>query len=253
MKSFKLNLADNARDFVKEALKKAIEAENNPHEWKFAIVHLVQGIELSLKELLRTEHPVLIYKDVDKQTETVSLKIAISRLRKLRSLSLTQDEDSSLTTAINLRNNIIHHEFETTPLEVKAAFAKLLGFLVDFHREHLKDPINTYISPELWHKAIDIDKYGQELFERAKERIRSMGLNSDEILTCPKCGWNALCTPEYANEGVCFVCNHLEEIVSCGRCQKLMLTCEAEELGKNFCCWDCFVYLTDDYWHEDGR
>ncbi|MCU0857095.1 MAG: hypothetical protein MUC65_01660 [Pontiellaceae bacterium] len=253
MRSLKLNLVDNARSFIEEALSKAIQAENDPHQWKFAIIHLVQGIELSLKELLRNEHPLFIYKNIDNPKETVSPKEAINRLNRIWSFELSEDENNSLTMAIILRNNIIHHEYEVKPLEVKAAFAKLLGFLVDFHRNHLEDPIDTYIDQNLWHAAIEIEKYGQELFRRAQERLKGKDFASEYILTCPKCGWNALCAPEYLNEGACFVCGHREVLGFCDRCEKLMFEDDVKECGDKTYCWDCFVYLTDDYWHEDGR
>ena len=177
----------------------------------------------------------------------------VKRLVRLRSFELSEDENNSLTMAITLRNNIIHHEYEVKPVEVKAAFSRLLGFLVDFHRDHLEDPIDSYVDRNLWHTAIEIEKYGQELFRRAQDRLAAKELEDDQILNCPKCGWDALSTPEYVNEGECFVCGHLETLAACDHCQKLMFEDDAEECGDKTYCWDCFVYLTDDYWHEDGR
>jgi hypothetical protein len=139
MRSLKLNLVDNARSFIEEALNKAIQAEDAPHQWKFAIIHLVQGIELSLKELLRIEHPILIYRNIDNPRETVSQKEAIKRLVRLRSFELSEDENNALTMAITLRNNMIHHEYEVKPVEVKAAFSKLLGFLLARERRCLPE------------------------------------------------------------------------------------------------------------------
>lgn len=89
-------LLDNAQDFVEEALRKALLTERNPQTWKYAILHLSQAIELSLKELLRRQHPVLVYRNVDKPLKTVSTMEAIQRLRQIGSLELSRDEIDSL-------------------------------------------------------------------------------------------------------------------------------------------------------------
>jgi HEPN domain-containing protein len=68
-----LNLLDNAQSIIIEALRKVVVAEKDHSEWKFAILHVLQAIELSLKELLRLQHRILIYTNVDKPEHTVSL------------------------------------------------------------------------------------------------------------------------------------------------------------------------------------
>ena len=64
-RKLKFSLLENSHSFIAEAAQKAVEATNEPHNWKFAILNLVQAIELSLKEMLRREHPILIYKNID--------------------------------------------------------------------------------------------------------------------------------------------------------------------------------------------
>lgn len=88
MSKINFTLLENSYNFLNYSLNEAIEAELKPEKWKYAILHLVQAIELILKERLRQEHPSLIYRDVDKQKDTVSLEYAASRLQKFLRLNL---------------------------------------------------------------------------------------------------------------------------------------------------------------------
>jgi len=104
----------------------------HPTRWKFAILSLIQAIELSLKELLRRQHPYLIYKNVDNPDKTVGIDQAIHRLRLIAGISLSADESSALRTAVGVRNEIVHHHIDEAVAELKLVFARLLGFLNDF-------------------------------------------------------------------------------------------------------------------------
>jgi HEPN domain-containing protein len=59
MKQVRMNLLENAYDFLNEALRSAERAGQDPQAWKFAVLHVVQAIELLLKARLQAEHPVL--------------------------------------------------------------------------------------------------------------------------------------------------------------------------------------------------
>lgn len=50
MTQLTLSLLQNAESFLAEGLSKAVLAERDVGEWKFAIFNLVQCIELALKE-----------------------------------------------------------------------------------------------------------------------------------------------------------------------------------------------------------
>ena len=252
MKEIKLNLVENALSFASEAIVKAVLAEEKEHEWKFAILHMVQAIELSLKELLRMQHPVLIYRNVEAQTNTVSLHEALSRLHKIAGFQPTSDESDAIKLASGLRNQIVHHEFSAKTVELKPAFAKLFGFLSDFHRNHLDEAMEEHIDKVLWQKGVAIKDYGEEIFRRAQSRMETDGVDEDCMVACPKCGWEAL-TAFGENQDQCYVCGNTEFLVVCERCQKIMFFGEHEEYGKKNFCWDCLCYLTDDYWYESAR
>ena len=91
MPKIELSLIENSHNFLNESLAQAIIAEEKTEYWKYAILHLVQAIELSLKERLRIEHPSLIYKNIDNPKDTVSLKFAAEKMLmidRVRSIDL---------------------------------------------------------------------------------------------------------------------------------------------------------------------
>ncbi len=45
-KTLRMSLLENSYDFLDESLKAADRAEERPAAWKFAVLHLVQSIEL---------------------------------------------------------------------------------------------------------------------------------------------------------------------------------------------------------------
>ena len=250
-KQLELNLLENAHSFAVEALKKAVAAETAHDEWKFAVLHVVQAIELSLKELLRLQHPVLIYSNVDKPGHTVTLEQSLIRLKRLTSFEPTEDEKKAIDLAAALRNDIVHHEFKTDAATLKPAFAHLFAFLVDFHRDHLEDPLDDHIPEVLWISGIRVREYGQELFRRAKARLAVEGLE-DDCIACPKCGWRAL-TAFGDQQETCYVCGLITHLAVCKRCQKVMLWGEHEEFGDGEYCDSCVEYLSDDYWHDRAK
>jgi hypothetical protein len=129
MSRLKLTLEENAASFVEEALSNAVIADENPLRWKFAILALVQAIELSLKEILRRKHPYLIYTNVDKPGKTVGVELATHRLKTIVKIDISKEDSAAIKAAINARNNIVHHQVDEAVDELKLLFSRLLGFL----------------------------------------------------------------------------------------------------------------------------
>ncbi|MEP0072959.1 MAG: hypothetical protein ABJE79_09655 [Marinomonas sp.] len=48
-----LSIVENAHAFLNESVEKALQAGDDIRHWQFAILHLVQSLELSLKSLLK--------------------------------------------------------------------------------------------------------------------------------------------------------------------------------------------------------
>lgn len=251
-KTLELNLVENARSFVVEALAKAVAAEQDPVQWKFAILHVVQAIELSLKELLRQQHPVLVYKNVDKPADfTVSLEGALARLKNVASFEPSADEMKALQFAAKVRNAIVHHEFKADPAELKPAFARLFGFLVDFHRDHCDFALDDQVSKSLWLDGVKIKEYGEELFLRAQARMKADQVENS-VISCPKCGWRAISGLGDRAER-CYVCQHVTQLDVCARCDSTVLSTDVVEHGEKKLCYKCFEFVTADYWHESAK
>ena len=60
MAKLKLDLI-NSTSYVREAVAYAQRDGVNETRWKFAIINVVQAMELAFKEKLRRIHPTLIY------------------------------------------------------------------------------------------------------------------------------------------------------------------------------------------------
>lgn len=243
-----LDLLRNATDFVDEALVNASEAETSPIRWKFAILNLIQAIELSLKEALWREHEWLVFRNIDKRTQTVSLEEAVERLTSLKQVKLSKDDIAALRLAIEKRNLIVHYKVTISPAALKPAFAKLLGLLSDIYANQLSTSLQAEVNVEKWRLALRIRDYAEEIQKRSLPRYA----DNVRVVECPECGWRTLALNE-DNEGECGVCLTKEDFILCDRCDCAIIRgMEGQEAGRNYC-RACFEYVSDDYWHDSAR
>lgn len=145
----RFSLLDNAHNFIEESLISYNYAFDDYKYWPFAILHLIQGLELLMKEVLRREHSILIYENIDNPKTTVSLEKALERLINIVSVDIDQKEKSMILKSIKYRNKIIHYEFDLNNLQAKATYTQLFEFLHYFHYKHLGVELNTCIDPSL--------------------------------------------------------------------------------------------------------
>jgi hypothetical protein len=132
MKPIRMSLLENAHDFVNESLEYATRAEGEPRQWKFAILNIVQAIELVLKERLRREHHLLMYENVDKPTRTVSLTGALKRIESASPIVLTARERRAIEKAQRWRDAIVHFEFELNVYTAKAGRSRMGAQGIEF-------------------------------------------------------------------------------------------------------------------------
>ena len=154
---------DNAYDFVNESLGAARRASRRGRAWKFAIVNLVQAIELLLKERLRQEHEVLIYENVDKKRNTVSLTHALHRLDGL-GIVLTERERSAIEKARAWRDRMIHHDIAPYIHEAKAVYSRLFELATTFHAEQLDGELHAHIEQRHWRKEAELIEFFRRKF-----------------------------------------------------------------------------------------
>ena len=261
--TLKFSLIENANSFLIEALRGATEAEFDSLRWKFAIFHLVQSIELALKERLRREHPAFILLNIDrvdgpkKSPMTVTLGQAISRLRSVSGIFISEQDLKAVERAQSWRNDIAHHEFQGQSQELKASFAQLLGFLQEFYRKHLSMTLSRIVPEHLWNEATQIFDYYEELKRRAATQIVDEGIASDLVWGCPRCGANTFVAADSIN--TCYTCAHRESTAPCYRCGKVHFVVqlvffydEGTTMSEGICS-DCMEEMEHDpaAWYDD--
>jgi hypothetical protein len=171
----RMDLRENAYDFLNESLRAAQDADSRPHAWKFAILHVVQAIELLLKARLQAEHPALIYENIDRRGNTVSFQLAVERIISLARIELSPRERRALRRAQTLRDPIVHFEFEMNEYEVKSIYVQLFEFLMRFHDEHTDfGALHDHIDSAAWSKEAELMEFfrrehivyrGEEMFK----------------------------------------------------------------------------------------
>lgn len=218
-----MSLLENANSFLVESLSKAIVADEHYIQWKFAILSLIQAIELAIKERLRREHPVLIFTNIDNQKNTVSLETALQRLPNVSKVDLSERDIKAINTAREWRNLITHHEFKFSVETIKSVYAILFGFCAEFNRKHLDQDLGKILPQELWRCALSVSAYFEELKHRAGIRIKEENDINQWVCPCNQCGASTfVLQPNLANiiayYGLCYVCGHNEELSGCDRC-----------------------------------
>jgi Zn finger protein HypA/HybF involved in hydrogenase expression len=252
MAKIEFTLLENSYNFLNFSLHQAIEAEVNPEKWKYAILHLVQAIELILKERLRQEHPALIFRDVDKQKDTVSLEYAASRLQKISRIEFDKSDLDTVWLATNFRNQIVHYEFSIEILEIKSIYSKLIGFFQSFLLKQFKISLDSIISKEIWGKAIIIIEYVNELLKRAEERFKNESIDEKWIFECPKCHQYSFVIQDDIN--TCYVCGHVDQMEKCDWCEDYFYIYDLQSLHEyddKLYCNDCYSEMQNRHRYDD--
>lgn len=160
VKPIKMNLLENSYDFLNESIRAAVRAESNPHAWKFAVLNLVQAIELLLKARLQEAHPVLLYESVDTPRKSVSMSQAVTRITGAARIPLTPRELRTIRKASQWRDQFVHFEFEVSPYQVKTVYAQLFELITRFHNDHTGfGELHAKVDRELWPKEAELIEF----------------------------------------------------------------------------------------------
>jgi len=252
MSKINFTLLENSYNFLNYSLNEAIEAESKPEKWKYAILHLVQAIELILKERLRQEHPSLIFRDVDKQKDTVSLEYAASRLQKISKIEFDKNDLDTIWLATSFRNQIVHFEFSIEIVEIKSIYSKLIGFFQSFLLKQFKISLDNIVSEEIWSEAIKIIDYVDELLKRAEERFRDENIEENWVFECPKCHQYSFVIQDEIN--TCYVCGHIDQMEQCNWCEEYYYIDDMQTLNDyddKLYCNDCYSEMQNRHDYDD--
>lgn len=252
-RSHKLTLLENSHSFMAEAVRYAISAREDIRRWPFAILNVVQATELSLKEFLRREHPLLIYENVDNPQNTVSLSKALPRIEQVLGHPFSEDDKKKIASAVKIRNVITHHEFDITEELAMAKFSELFAFWVYFQARYLEIEVEDALDPNLLDEVRAIEKCCAELRSKAFTRILDEDIDPENILTCPDCYEDTLVAD--GTDCRCYLCRNIQTLKECPHCDGTFFEFEMEDFS-NLIDTDLEAgrgYILNDYGYQDFK
>lgn len=237
-----LSIVENAHAFLNESVEKALQAGNDIRYWQFAILHLVQSLELSLKSLLKEISEILVYENIENPRNTVSVTKAIQRLEQpmIKGLIFGEDEKNKIIKAIELRNKITHADFEFDELYAEKKYFELFAFVTYFHARYLHTEIENIIPRNNLELLVSVKKSREELLKKALDRISEESISSDLILECPSCTEHTFVIED--NIDTCYLCRQKEEVVECPQCKEFYFDWQVKSFGESM-----------DYQYEEGQ
>jgi len=191
-------LLDNASDFILYAAEHV--RQDSPRSWKYAIIHLVAGIELLLKARLELDHWSLVFQEIDKANRSsyksgdfrsADFESLLNRLSRISSVSITNEDQEQLRRIRKIRNMLEHFSIDIGLTQVKSLMAKGLSFAVTFYETHLKEEVGDSESSVIG----DIVSHLHEFEEFVSERLAVIRPRIDEysiVRDCPKCSQDTL-------------------------------------------------------------
>jgi hypothetical protein len=246
----KLDLLENAIDSIVHGLEHYVKGKENAKNYKFAILHVAQGVELILKERLRQEHWVLIYEKVEKPStsKTVDFETAVGRLQSICSVALDKYIDG-LRTLRKARHEIEHYKVKLSEEEAAVLIGSNIPSLFEFLEGEIKTALQEHIKDEeTWQELLTIEYVFSKAITKAHEEIASVYSLQEKdqeypmIVGCPMCGLQYIVIKgKLDKEAKCLLCKHVSELRECMRCYKLFAVDELFTTGD--LCLDCETYL----------
>jgi len=155
----KMNLLENAYDFLNSSLVSYSYVDEYSNLWKMAFINIIQSMELMFKETLRRNHPVLIYENIDKPKNTVSMSLALERLVNIVRLPLDEGDIRKINKAIKFRNQMMHYEIDLSIYELKSNYSMLFEFITSFHLRFLEEELHNHINSDLWEEEANLIEF----------------------------------------------------------------------------------------------
>lgn len=205
-------LVENALDSLREALSYYHEGdeEGNATQYKFSILLSAHCVELLMKEILRRNHPALLYENIDQvkdiyseDNQTVGYKTAIQRVKKLCSVELYQYENYINELGL-VRNKIQHFKYTINGAYHKELMARTFSAIEFLFREVLAlrfEDYETIIDSadiEFLHEDVAVNKarkadIAKEFKEGQATRFRFEYIEGKYLeVACPNCGTECL-------------------------------------------------------------
>ena len=198
-KQIRFDLLTNATDSLRQAVElmawKEVGHEHAP--LKHAISHAAHAFELLLKERLRRTNAALSWENVDiralkhalsrwKETISICIQTAISRLKKIADVHISDDDAKQIKSLRTTRNAIEHYEWETTEREARVIVGNALSFAFSFAQDHLGADLSaTFRSHDTWPVLVDdLHEFAEMHGRRIEARLETQGTPTTY---CDKC------------------------------------------------------------------
>lgn len=254
MKVLKLDLLQNSHAFLREAAANVLEAQVDTAKWQFAILHVCQSVELTVKAILHKTHPVFVFEDIDKRKHTVSLTTALARLQapEICGFTLSQKDASKVRVVSDLRNEITHSAFDLNSVSAEAQFFGVFAFVAYLQSRFLKTEIESVLPGEAWKQIGNLRSALKELAEKARMRIADEKRGSEWVWACPCCGEDTFVIEDAVD--TCYTCRHQEPTAECPNCGEVHFVSEMVHVADEFDYSEdeCGVSrLVDAYGYED--
>ena len=209
--SFQLGLLGNGLDFILDAAERAVN--DTPRDLKYAVLNLVDGVELLIKARLEKEHWSLLFDQVDKASQeklkqgdfkSVDFAQAYDRLRNIAGVKIDDTAWKHLDDLRKLRNRTRHYNIDFELEQVKSMLAECLNFCHSFCHQQFaplaEDDFNKGLLEQIWdHLTRNKEFVGVRL------QAIDANLKGQHVWECPSCWQKAVVVD--TNDTVCEFCH----------------------------------------------
>lgn len=240
------DIFENALDSVRMGLRHYQDEDLGTRD-KWAILELFHAIELLVKERLRREHRLLIYRNIDKplsdDSTTVGLRECLGRFVNLK-VEIPGEYVDILLDLQRRRNRIEHHRF-VPDTSHRTVLGEALKFIHYFLAEHLDENLEDHLPSEAFEKVKELILGYDELVRRAVNALESERARHApkdrlmmEVGTCPECG-NRTVLVGAGDDNFCYFCADAVVVRQCQVCTEYL---PADEFVAGEICHECFSY-----------
>lgn len=263
MDNLELNLLENAIDSLKHAIEHYNEDPIETRRYKYAIMHLSQGVTLLLKERLRREHPNFLFRKVETNIHKADIAVTVNvdevliRLENIAGLSLTRGKQVCKQLA-SLRNAIEHYELRIARNEADIIIGQTIPFVASFMHDELDTSLEHCIGQDNWDSLLSIQGFFQTAVDEAKRNLKDENLVSYH---CERCD-HETATPDFTSVHedpfrltiipvICLVCRttQSQQLVPCLRCGTKRVIERSDIAQFNSYCADCSLYASRKFGH----
>lgn len=211
------SLLDNRLDYLESAVER-LQQQDGQRALKFAILDLVAGLELVMKERLRIHDPALLYADPRRfyasDFEAGSFFSAnwpdtLKRLDEEAGVAISSADQDRLKILRVQRNRAQHFAFKSSAEAVQAALAHGLGFGLQFIGAGFDgQTLDQSASASIERIRIALPELDQFVIRRWSEIQAEIAATSTAVTTCPACTEDALVLDAGAH---CLFCGYRAE------------------------------------------